>query len=305
MVAAAGNSNPSRQTSFSTDNRCGMKNKSSKSAGRAVAATLPAMFVAMSLGYGQTCLAASPGQTTFASAEAGCGALFLAVEHHDDQALTKILGAGEDLVSSGDPLQDSSDRQQFIQKYQEMHRLAQGPDGDTILYIGAENWPFPIPLVSKDGVWRFDPNAGRQEVLFRQIGEDEITAIDTCRDLVLREEQPAAIGKTDSVVATLLAELEHGKGPVLVEGYNFRILTGQSETAQGEAKSDIRNGGTTGGFALIAYPVAYRLSGVMSFIVNQDGVVYQKDFGPDTAKQATAMTRYQPDQTWAPVPNEL
>jgi hypothetical protein len=273
-----------------------MKNRFKKSPGHAVATILLAMFVAMSLGYAQTCLAASPSQTTFPSAGAGSRALFLAVQHHDEQALTRILGGGEDLVSSDDPVQDRRDRQQFIQKYQEMHRLALDPDGDTILYIGAENWPFPIPLVSKDGVWRFDPAAGQQEVLFRQIGENEVTAMDTCHDLVRAEEQPGTRDKTDSATTTLLTELEHSKGPVLAGAYNFRILTGQSKTAQGEAK--------TGGFTLIAYPAVYRLSGVMSFVVNHDGIVYQKDLGPDTAKQAAAMTEYQPDPTWAPVPSE-
>jgi len=101
-------------------------------------------------------------------------------------------------------------------------------DGDTILYIGAENWPFPIPLVSKDGVWRFDPAAGQQEVLLRQIGENEVTAMDTCHDLVLAEEQSGTLDKTDSATTTLLAELEHSKGPVLVGAYNFRILTARA-----------------------------------------------------------------------------
>lgn len=276
-----------------------MKNKFEKFPGRALAATVaPGLFAVLALGYAQVCLAGSPGQTTFPSAEAGSRALFLAVQQHDEQALTKILGAGEDLVSSDDPAQDKLDRQQSIQKYQEMHRLAREPDGDTILYIGAENWPFPIPLVTKDGVWRFDPDAGRQEVLFRQIGENEIAAIETCRDLARTEDQPATRDKTDRATGTLLAELESNKGPVLSDAYNFRMLTGQSKTADGG------HGGTSGGFALIAYPAVYRLSGVMSFIVDQSGIVYQKDLGANTAKLAAAMTGYRVDSTWAPVPTE-
>ncbi len=278
-----------------------MKNKFEKFPGRALAATIAPMMFVVALGYARVCLAGSPSQTTFPSAEAGSRALFLAVQQHDEPALTKILGAGEDLVSSDDAGQDKLDRQQFIQKYQQMHRLAREPDGDTILYIGAENWPFPIPLVSKDGVWRFDPVAGRREILFRQIGENEIAAIETCRNLARTEDQPATRDNTDSATGALLAELERKKGPVLFDAYDFRMLTGQSKTADG---GHVRDGGTTGGFALIAYPAAYRLSGVMSFIVDQNGVVYQKDLGPDTAKLAAAMTGYPLDPTWTPAPTE-
>jgi Protein of unknown function (DUF2950) len=276
-----------------------MKNKFAKCPGRSLSATLaPIMFAILVFGYAQVCLAASPNQTTFPSAEAGSRALFLAVQQHDEQALTKMLGTGADLVNSDDAVQDSLDRQQFIQKYQQMHRLAREPDGDTILYIGAENWPFPIPLVSQDGVWRFDPDAGRQEVLFRRIGENEVAAIETCRNLAQIEHQPATRDKSDSATGTLLAELESNKGPVSLDAYNFRLLTGQSKTADGN------EGATTGGFALIAYPAAYRMSGVMSFIVDQKGIVYQKDLGLDTAKLAATMTGYRPDPTWTPVPSE-
>jgi hypothetical protein len=282
-----------------------MKSKFEKSPNRGFAATIaPGIFTALALGYSPVCLAASPGQTTFPSAEAGGRALFLAVEHHDEQALAKILGAGENLVSSGDPVQDRLDRQQFVQKYQEMHRLDSQPDGNTILYVGAENWPFPIPLVSKDGVWRFDPDAGQQEVLLRQIGENEITAIETCHNLVQAEDQAATREKTDSATATLLAEMERNKGLVLFQAYNFRILPDPDKTAPGEAKSHIPGDGTTGGFALIAYPTAYRQSGVMSFMAGPDGIVYQKDLGPDTAKRAAAMTEYHLDPTWTPVSME-
>lgn len=274
-----------------------MKNKFEKFPNRGVAATIaPGIFTALTLGYSQVCLAASPGQTTFPSAEAGSRALFQAVEHHDEQALIKILGAGEDLVSSDDPVQDKRDRQQFVQKYQEMHRLDSQPDGDTILYVGAENWPFPIPLVSRNGVWRFDPDAGRQEALLRQIGENEVTAIEVCRDLVLAENQSVAKDKADSAIATLLAEMEHSKSAVLFQAYNFRLLTDPGKAAQGAPK------GRTGGLALVAFPAAYRQSGVMTFVVGQDGVVYQKDLGPDTATLAATMAEYHVDPTWTPVP---
>jgi hypothetical protein len=185
-----------------------MKSKFEKSPNRGFAATIaPGIFIVSALGYSQVGLAASSHQATFPSAEAGSRALFEAVEHHDEQALTKILGAGEDLVSSDDPLQDKRDRQLFVQKYRDMHRLDPQPDGDTILYVGAENWPFPIPLVSTDGGWRFDPDAGQQEVVLRQIGENELAAIEACRNLVLAVNQPVARDKTDSTIATLLAEI--------------------------------------------------------------------------------------------------
>jgi hypothetical protein len=276
-----------------------MKDNFEKSLGRALAATIaPGMFAVLALGYAQICLAGSPSLTTFASAEAGSRALFLAVQQDDEQALTKILGAREDLVSSDDADQDGLDRRQFLEKYQEMHRLAREPDGDTILYIGAENWPFPIPLVSKDGVWRFDPDAGRQEVLFRRIGENEIAAIETCRNLSRTEDQPATPDKIDSATGTLLVELESKKRPVRFDAYNFRMLTGQSEAADGG------HFGTTGGLAVLAYPAEYRVSGVMSFIVDRSGNVYQKDLGPDTAKLAAAMTGSRLDPTWTPVLTE-
>jgi Protein of unknown function (DUF2950) len=282
-----------------------MKNRVEKSRGRSFAATIaPGVFAALVLSYTSVCLAGSPSQTNFPSAEAGSRALFLAVQNHDAQALTKILGAGEELVDSDDAAQDKLDRQQFIHKYQEMHRLDREPDGHMILYIGAENWPFPIPLVSNDGVWRFDPDAGQREVLLRQIGENEINAIEACHDLVVAADRPAATREnTEPATGTLLADVESNKGPVLFQAYNFRILM-ESKTVPEKAQSHIRNGETPNGFALIAYPAVYRSSGVMSFIVGQDGVVYQKDLGPDTAKRAAAMTGYHLDSTWAPVPTE-
>src|ERR1700756_2549421 len=168
-----------------------MKNGIKRLSGCARPATVATgLFVALALGYPQVGLAASSKQTTFPSAEAASRALFLAVQHDDKQALTNIVGAGDELLSSNDAVQDRLDRQQFIQKYQEMHRLAGGPNEETTLYIGAENWPFPIPLVSTDGVWRFDPDAGQEEILVRQIGENELTTIETCRDLIRAKDQP-------------------------------------------------------------------------------------------------------------------
>jgi hypothetical protein len=170
-----------------------------------------------------------------------------------------------------------------VQKYQEMHRLVQEPGGVTALYIGAENWPFPIPLVSRGGVWRFDPDGGAHEIRFRRIGENEVTAIGLCHALVEAETHPGADAEADGLVKTVLPNMDHINGPVSFHGYYFRILS----------RSD-------GGFAAIAYPAAYRSSGVETFMVDQDDVVFEKDLGRNTASAAKAITAYQSGPTWTP-----
>jgi hypothetical protein len=230
-----------------------------------------------------TLLARSSSQPTFASPEDASRALLAAVQKHDERAVTKILGTGSESVTSGDKVQDSLERDQFVQKYQQMHRLVQEPGGVTALYIGAENWPFPIPLVSRGGVWRFDPDGGANEIRFRRIGENEVTAIGICHALVAAEIHPGADMEADGLVKTVLPNVEHLNTAVPFHGYNFRILS----------KSD-------GGFAAIAYPAVYRSSGVKTFIVNQDDVVYEKDLGRNTAAVAEATRTYQPGPTWAP-----
>jgi Protein of unknown function (DUF2950) len=265
-------------------------------AGRSPVAMVALAILALLLaGYAQTCLAGQPAQATFPSAKEASRALFLAVKNHDERAVTAILGAKQELVSSDDQVQDKLDRERFVQKYQEMHRLAKEPGGALVLYIGAENWPFPIPLVSRNGAWRFDSDAGLKEVLFRRIGENEVAAIQACHALVFAESRPGARNEADDPIGGLLVEAKNEKNPVLFHGYYFRMLTRQA------AKSRDRNGKSAGGLAFIAYPGAYRSSGVMSFIVNQDDVVYEKDLGPDTAKLASAMTKYRPTPTWSPV----
>ena len=232
---------------------------------RTASAALAIFALLLTGGSVQLCLARPLSQTTFASPEDASRALFAAVQRHDERAVTEILGAGTELVSSDDKVQDTLDREQFVQKYQEMHRLVQEPRGVTALYIGAENWPFPIPLVSRNGAWRFDSDDGANEIRFRRIGENEVTAIGICHALVARETNPG------------------GNRPVPFHGYYFRTL---SKSA--------------GGFAAIAYPALYRSSGVMTFIVNHDDVVYEKDLGPNTAKAASAMTTAHLNATWTP-----
>jgi Protein of unknown function (DUF2950) len=250
----------------------------------------------------QSCFAQQPSQKTFSSTENASRALYTAVQNHDEQAVTEILGGDKGLVSADDEALDKFERERFVQKYQEMHRLAREPDGTTILYIGAENWPFPIPLVSKNGAWNFDSEAGLQEVLFRRIGENEVTAIQACHALVIAEKRHDA--KADNAIGAFLANAANSGHRIPFHGYYFRILTSQGKNARSGVKSNSADRKMTGGFAFVAYPADYRSSGVMTFIVNEDDRVYQKDLGPDTAKLAMAMTAYNPDPSWTPVDAE-
>ena len=243
--------------------------------------TIATTFTLLLAGSVQLCLARPVSQTTFPSAEEASHALLAAVQRHDDRAVTQILGAGTSFVSSGDKGQDSLEREQFVRKYQEMHRLVQEPGGVTALYIGAENWPFPVPLVSRDGRWRFESKVGSQEIRFRRIGENEVTAIGMCTTLVMAETHPGTDKEADRLVKTLLPQIERASKPILLRGYYFRILS---------------NSG--GGFAAIAYPATYRSSGVMTFIATQNDGVAEKDLGRNTANIAQAMNGYHADASW-------
>jgi len=239
-----------------------------------------ALLLAVSV---KPCLAGASGQTTFPSPEDASRALVSAVQEHDERAVGKILGAGSEVISPDARAEDTLERERFVQKYQEMHRWVRDSGGIRALYIGSENWPFPIPLVSRNGVWRFDSKAGSDEIRFRRIGENEVTAIGMCDTLVTAETQPATDSEADRLVKTLLPQIEGASKPILFHGYYFRILPS-----------------SPGGFAAIAYPAMYRSSGVMTFIVTQDGGVSEKDLGANTAKVARAMTSYHSDATWVP-----
>jgi len=206
------------------------------------------------------------------------------VQKHDERGLTTILGGGGKLISTDDSTEDILDRDRFVQKYQEMHRWVRESGGIRTLYVGAENWPFPIPLALRNGVWRFDSEAGSNEILFRRIGENEVTAIGMCDTLVTAETHPGTDSEADRLAKTLLPNIEHSSRPISFHGYYFRVLP---------------NSG--GGFSAIAYPATYRSSGVMTFIDTQVGGVSERDLGPNTARIAAAMTRYDADATWTPV----
>jgi hypothetical protein len=233
--------------------------------------------------------AQTPGQRTFASAEEASDGLFAAVASKDVGAIVAVLGQNNELVSSNDSAQDEVDREQFARKYREMHRLARERDGEVVLYVGAENWPFPIPLVSHGGVWQYDSDVGQREVLYRRVGENEVTAIETCHTLIATLQEPQARADTGNTAASLLNEARAGDKPVALHGYSFRLLGKPGNSA----------------FGIVAYPSAYGSSGVMTFVINDSGVVYQKDLGAKTGRVAAKMAAYKTDATWAPAETGL
>jgi hypothetical protein len=251
--------------------------------------TMFAMLALVLAGYARVARAEEPAKVTFPSAEAASHALYTAVRDDNEESMTRILGAGKDLVFSDDEAQDKAERERFIQKYQQMHRLVQEPDATVVLYIGAENWPFPVPLESIDGGWQFDADAGMQQVLFRRIGENEMTAMQACRALAEAETGHAGDPSAQAIRA-LLVNAGNGGPVVPFQGYYFRRLASPG--------SDRKTSGS--GFGLVAYPAQYRSTGVMTYIVNRDGVVYEKDLGPNTVQLAKGMTRYKRDASWHP-----
>lgn len=269
------------------------------------------------------------GQKTFSSAEDASTALFTAAQSNDEKAMLSILGAdGKEIVSSGDEAEDAESRANFVEKYQEMHRLVKEP-GTTVLYIGAKNWPTPIPLVNKGGSWYFDTEAGKREILYRRVGRNEMSTIKVCQELVSAQKEysgqhneyaqkifsdegqhdglywKAVNGEPLSPVGPLVAAAvtesyskSQDSAPTPYRGYYYHILTRQEKNAPGGAKSYLVDGKMTAGFAFVAYPAEYRSSGVMTFIVGQDGVVYQKDLGKKTEGLAKAMKGYNPNSSW-------
>jgi len=246
------------------------------------------------VGYVGSSFAQGVQPKTFSSPAEASSALFQAAQKEDEPALEAILGAGKEVTSSSDDVEDKLERERFSQKYQEMHRLVREPDGSTVLYIGAENWPFPIPLVSKNGAWYFDSKTGIEEIKFRRVGENETTAIEVCNAFAMAKKQgeTKAADEDDSISHYVHGMLSAGgtngdnneSSPF--HGYYFRIVTDNSAA---QNKGDVAGGTKTGGLVLIAYPADYRSSGVKTFIVAQDNVVYEKDLGPKTATVAPSI----------------
>ncbi|HZW91690.1 MAG TPA: DUF2950 domain-containing protein [Candidatus Eremiobacteraceae bacterium] len=276
--------------------------------------------------------AQQPGQKTFSSAAEASRALVAAAKAQDESALLEIFGPdAKDIVSSGDAVEDKNHRDEFVQKYHQMHRLVMEPDGKTTLYIGAENWPTPIPLAHKGGLWYFDTAAGKQQILFRRIGKNEMAVIQVCHELVDAQKEyyghphdgdsgsqyaqkfssdagkhnglywQASAGEGESPIGPLMASAAAEGYPADLQpqpfqGYYFRILTAKKAT--NGASSYIVDGKMTRGFAFLAYPAEYRSSGVMTFIVDEDGIVYEKDLGRRTPEIAKKLTRYDRDASW-------
>lgn len=297
-----------------------------------------ALWVSLVLGLGDAriAFAQEPGQKTFNSAMEATDAFAGAVQNHDEAAMLAILGpSGRDLISSGDPVADKDGQDAFAAKYRASHQFAAAGDGRTILYIGSENWPTPIPLRQNGSQWYFDTDYGKQEILYRRIGGNELDVIKVCAAIAdAQRDYYAALhdgasehqyaqkfrstagtqdglfwkvkgSQGESPLGPLVAEAasegyQHTSQPHPFRGYFYRLLTSQGANAPGGAKSYIADGKMTGGFALVAYPASYRDSGVMTFIVNQDGPVYQKDLGPNTDQIASAIVAYDPDATWQP-----
>ena len=276
---------------------------------------------------------AAPAQKTFASLDEAVNALVAALRAADRKALVEILGPpGNPLVWSGDDVADRAAFQRFTAEYDRAHRL-EGGGGKVVLYVGDDDFPFPIPLVPDASRWLWDTDAGDDELLNRRIGENELSTIQVClayvdaqreyysrgqglleyaqrldstkgkHDGLYWETRP---GEQESPLGPLVARaraagypLPPPRGPAPYHGYFYRILLAQGPDAPGGAYDFVVRGHMIGGFALVAYPASYGVSGIMTFIVNQDGVVYQKDLGPKTAQAANAMKTYNPDKAWA------
>jgi Protein of unknown function (DUF2950) len=284
--------------------------------------------------------AQSGNEKTFASPGAAVLALYNAAKANDGQSLAAIFGSNSnDILHTGDDVADKNMQADFVRRYEQMHRVVIEPDQTVTLYVGAENWPLPIPLVKNaSGAWYFDTESGKKEILYRRVGTNENDAIDILYSLVDAEREYASEPRNGDKTAHYAAKFlsDQGKqnglywktsdnetpspiGPLLVSaasegyampqqgqqtpyhGYYYRILTKQGAAAKGGARDYMVDGQLTRGFAFVAYPADYRNSGVMTFMVNQDGIVYEKDLGADTTKAAAAITDYNPDSSWRPV----
>jgi hypothetical protein len=280
-----------------------------------------------------------PSFRVFASPDDAGSALLEAAKSGDQNALLAIFGPeSKELIFSGDAVQDKNVVDSFVAAYGVMHRWRKMPDGAQLLLVGADNFVFPIPLKKNEGgQWFFDTAAGKDEILARRIGRNELAVIDVCGALADAEAEYFSRSHADGITKQyapkfisdpgkqngLYWESPEGQpksplGPLVASatdegysakehsgsafhGYKFRMLRRQGSHAKGGAKDYMVNGKMVGGFAFVAYPAEYRNSGVMTFIINQDGVLFQKDLGKSTTETATAMTEFDPGEGWQPV----
>lgn len=272
-------------------------------------------------------------QRHFASPEQAIDALVAATQADDDTALLDILGPdARDLIDSGDSVADRNGRTRFNKAYQRKHSLVEKDANHVVLLVGARDYPFPIPVVREKDAWYFDTQAGMEEILNRRIGRNELHTIGVLQAYTLAQREYASRnpdgafaqrfastpgthdglyweaqeGEQESPLGPLIARAtaEHYDGglgqepPEPFHGYYFRILKAQGPHATGGAFDYVTDGRMMLGFALVAYPARYGASGIMTFMVNQQGVIYQKNLGEDTARIASAMTTFDPDDTW-------
>lgn len=280
---------------------------------------------------------AGAGQATYMSPQAAVDALVDAAKSGDLDAILDVLGSdSREIVSSGDAVADANARKRFVTAYDEKHEIHQAGSGPTILYVGKDDFPFPLPLVAEGGRWRFDTAAGTEEILDRRIGANELAAIEVLRAYVDAQREYAEVdhdgrgvqyarrlmstdGKHDGLYwPTTEGEAESPLGPLVAEaraegyrrgtarqtpyhGYLFRILTAQGDNAEGGPREYIARGRMIGGFAMIATPAEYGNSGVKSFIVNQDGEIFEKDLGEGSARVAGRIEAFDPGTGWTRV----
>ena len=305
---------------------------------RAVLATAIAGLAVLALANE---VSAGSDQKTFASPAEAAQALADALSGNDTQAAQAILGPeGEKLLHSGDPVADRNAALRFLGAYTKQHSLEQKSEEVVVLHVGEQNWPLPIPIVRKDGAWAFDTAAGADEILSRRIGRNELDAIQVCLAVVDAQREYASTdhdgsgvrafarrlvstpGKKDGLYwPSAGAEKPSPLGPLVARaaeegyptpassrrrvpyhGYYYRMLAGQGRDANGGAYDYLVDNRMVGGFALVAYPARYKVSGITTFIVNHDGTVYEKDLGQDTFELAKSMTTFNPDETWRKVP---
>ena len=286
--------------------------------------------------------AATPAQQHFASQQEAAAALVAAARSGEDSAFLQVLGPeAKRLLHSGDPVADRAAARRFVEAYERASSFDQRDESHALLQVGEDAWPLPIPLVKDADGWRFDTAAGAQEMLARRIGRNELTTIQACLAFVdaqyeyyrrnpegspllhyaarlastsgkrdglyweaKPEEPPSPLGALFARARAEGYRRSSASQPAPYHGYMFKLLTGQGPHAAGGAYDYLVRGKLLGGFALVAYPARYGSSGVMTFLVNHQGVVFQKDLGPETAKSAAAMTRFDPDESWKPVPKE-
>jgi hypothetical protein len=297
--------------------------------------TMLLVLCLLSMGAGSVAMGAVARQKSFPTPEEGVRALIEAAQKNDTTTLLTVLGPeAKSFVNTGDPVSDRESREHFVKMYEEAHTLVQSGDAKVVLQIGQDEWPFPIPLIKDSAGWRFDTQEGRAEIRNRRIGRNELDVIQVClayvdaqREYYTRNPMNSTLlqyaskflstkGKRDglyweapdneppSPLGPLVAQARRegykraaGK-PVPYHGYYYKMLTGQGPDAPDGAYDYVVRGKKIGGFALVAYPAQYGSSGIMTFIVNHDGVVYEKDLGPKTAAIAQSMTKFNPDETW-------